>query len=1044
MHHSVLRAWRKWLVRGFVFTVAATLVGAGLLYQRWTNPAATRQQVIDKLSSHFLLTRVTLEAARLRLLGGIALTDLRLARSDDPDKTDYLYVPSAVLYHDKEQLLQGVLEIRKIEMFRPRLRIARGPDGKWNLSGILTPADVNEHMPTLVIHQGTILLEDRLAAPNSVPVELKDVNLTVINDPLPTLVFEGTATADLAGGIHLKGTQDRKTERLALALAAPAVDIGPALVQRLSAYSLDAAVHTREFRGLLDLDADLVYDRSAPQPFSYDLRARLSQGQFSHALLPRPLEGIQGTLHCVDGRIPEAHLTAHAGQTQVELTARDLVPAASLDGVLGEVDLVVRHLDVSADLFKPLPPSLSDINTEFSPAGLANVTLTYRKAPNGVPHKHCVFRAEDMRASYEGFQYPAEHIRGTVEADIGDGREDTIKIDLVGQAAGQPVTLKGEVAGDRPYGVALEIQGKNLPLDRTLLHALPDKYQKLARSFHASGLGDFVATIHRERGGDHYDNRYLITFHDAALCYDVFPYPAENVTGILDIHPNDWEFHHFHGTHRGGQFWANGRCIPGAGGDKLEVHLTGTNVVLDEEMAKALAHGPEPSLEHTWKTFAPSGHIDFEGIIERPPGEKPDIDLTVFPRGCGIRPHFFEYTLSELVGRVHYAKRWVELDDLCARHGDSVLSLGTGTVYLKPDGGIWADLHDVRAKPLVPDGDFVEALPEALKKACTALAVRGPVGVDTRLVIDTDPDPLKLPIIYWDGWADLHDASFQTGVRVEHVTGQVACRGRHNGHHLEGVAGNLVLKDATLFGKQPLHDVHSQIEVSPDAPDVLRLPGLYARYCGGEVYGPAHVEFGPSLRYELKLTAARVRLEEFAQVNGFGPDVELNGLASASLFLSGQGTDLNTLKGAGTVSVPDGKLYNLPLLLDLLKVATLRAPDRTMFEEAEADFEIDGPHVHVNHVDLFGNAISLRGGGELNIDGSDINLDFRVDWARLPELLPGDLHKVPCAISDQLLKIKMRGRLGDIRCTPEAVPGLLDTFGRFLNSGRTGGGGNDE
>src|SRR5689334_3411057 len=102
---SVCRARRKWVVRSLVFAVLVAAAGAGMLYQRYTNPAAIRRQVIEKLGKDFVGCRVALESARLRLLGGIAITDLRLSRNDDPDDGEFLYVPSGILYHDKEQLL---------------------------------------------------------------------------------------------------------------------------------------------------------------------------------------------------------------------------------------------------------------------------------------------------------------------------------------------------------------------------------------------------------------------------------------------------------------------------------------------------------------------------------------------------------------------------------------------------------------------------------------------------------------------------------------------------------------------------------------------------------------------------------------------------------------------------------------------------------------------------------------------------------------------------------------------------------------------------
>jgi hypothetical protein len=483
---------------------------------------------------------------------------------------------------------------------------------------------------------------------------------------------------------------------------------------------------------------------------------------------------------------------------------------------------------------------------------------------------------------------------------------------------------------------------------------------------------------------------------------------------------------------------------------RVEIHVGGTNAALDADMERALT--PHREMARAWGIFHPTGRVDFECDVTKdpdppttagPPGNavavslttEPDIDLTVNARGCGIRPDFFSYALEDMHGRIHYGRQWVELEKITAHHGDSVMTLEGGNIYLKPGGGVWAELLELRGRPLVPDADFIKALPDALGKACTALELRDPMTVSTKMVINTGAEPGggitpgSGPEIWWDGWAGMRGAHANVGLAVEDVTGWAACRGLYDGKQLEDVLGNLQLNTATLL-KQPFTDVHSQIVVNKEHPQVLMLPGLYAKYFGGEVYGPIHVEFGSTLRYDMRLTASRVKLEEFGKHN-LGA-AELSGGADATLYLAGQGTDLNNLRGSGTLDVPQGKMYNLPLLVDLIKVLGLRPPDRTAFEEAHASFEIVGPRARVNKVDLLGNAISLRGQGDLNLDGTNLNLDFNVDLARISQVLPPGIKKIPPAISDQLLKIKMRGKIGDVHFDKEPVPGLFGPVKRFI------------
>src|SRR5262245_24973506 len=128
---------RKWLFHGLIYLTLAGLAAAAIVYALGTNPAAVRGLVQQQLTERFRHVSVNVERARLRLLGGILVRELRLARNDGLDRRDFLYVPSAVIYHDKEHMLDGQLLIRKVELTRPQIRIVRDRDGTLNVAGIL-------------------------------------------------------------------------------------------------------------------------------------------------------------------------------------------------------------------------------------------------------------------------------------------------------------------------------------------------------------------------------------------------------------------------------------------------------------------------------------------------------------------------------------------------------------------------------------------------------------------------------------------------------------------------------------------------------------------------------------------------------------------------------------------------------------------------------------------------------------------------------------------------------------------------------------------
>jgi hypothetical protein len=1018
--------WRKWLVRCLVFSVTGGLGLLGFLYLRWTNPTKVREVVIAQIREHLTGADVTIDSAQMRLLGGIFLTDVKLTKWNDAAKAELAYIPSAIVYPDKEKIRDGKFATRKIELKRPRLHVRRGKDGEWNVSDILGPVKPDEPIPTIVIEHGTIVVEDQRLAAALPPVEITDVNLTLINDPLPAIRFEGTGKSEVAGTLQLRGTWQRVSNDTILSLQAAAIPVGGPLIQRLGAYCPTVLEHAAHLQGSGNLQADFAYSAGSPQPWSHKICARLTGGTFHHAQCPLTLSGIDATIHCLDGHVTLDRLSAQAGPARVSITGTAQRPSADADF---DGTLTVDHMPLSPEVFSRLPANLQKVNADFAPTG--PVSLTYhctREAHQW--HQRCVIKAEDLTAVFVKFPYPLQHLGGTLDQEIDTRlQKDILRVDLVGLAGVQRVYLQGTVTGSGPTSaVDFKVTGADLPLDDTLLAALPPAHQKLAQSFHATGRADFEAFVHRTAGNSIFDNRYIIHFHDAAARYDVFPYPLEKVSGRLDIQPDHWEFTDFRGTHKGCEVHTSGRSFPAPAGDRIAIEVSGDRLLLDPELETALA----PELKRAWKVFTPTGRMRFQAHVECLHNQPPDVDVTISALGCTIKPAFFPYFLSDLTGTLHYSRRWVHLHKLRARHGTTVMTVEKGDIFLKPDGGVWADMKMVSGSPLVPDEDLVRALPPALKSACETMRLKDPVDLQTRLIVATFPEAESDPDIFWDGMMTMHHATLSAGIELDNISGKAACRGRFRGGRLEGVVGNLALNEMTIF-RQPFRDIQSAIEVKAETPNVLTFPGLRARIFGGEVYGPLHIEFGQPLRYEVNLTASRIRLEEFGQHN-LGGENKVSGLATARLFLAGQGADAKELKGHGTVDVPNGRLYNLPLLLDLLKFLGLRLPDGTAFEEAHAVFTIHGMRVAISRLDLFGNSISLRGQGEMNLDGSDIQLDFYAVWARVVQWLPPIIKDIPTGISQGLLKIKMRGRINDLRFSREPVPVLVEPLKELLQS----------
>jgi hypothetical protein len=1011
-------AWRKWLVRSLVFAVGGGVVLAAFAYQHWTNPAVVRRQVLATLDELLPKAHVSLEAARIRILGGISFEELHLTRRDDPGRTDFIYVPKGTIYHDKEQLLNGRLAIQRIVWYQPVIHLIRGENGHWNTEGVLAPPTPEIPIPTIWLQHATVFVEDKQACPDTTPLEIHDVNLVIMNDPhrpptVSVLTFNGKGVADLVDTVQVEGTLSRLSQDFTASIQLPRFPVNGALVQRLSKFCPEAAVHARELNGSGALRAEIRYHPESKPAWRHDVRGELTRGSFRHARLPFPLEDLQASVRCVDGQVTLEKLHARSGATQVQLSGKAVglhVDTDILDG-----HLRAQHVPITKELFRVLPGNLPEIEHDYAPEGTFNLDLDFsRRAKKW--QEHCTIQLEEITGVCAKFPYRLEKVSGTIEQALDPSRSlDLLNVKLTGHAGSQPVHIQGDLEGDKPASVALHISAKSLPIDDKLIGALarvePDLCRKVVHPFHAKGYVDIEVDVRRPQGGNRFANQYVLYFHEASIAYDVFPYPLEQVSGTLTIEPDRWEYHGFHGSHKGGEFQSQGKPVQTPKGKRTKLEITGRNLLLDNELRAALKR---PALENTWKKLNPGGRMDFKAQVDLiEDHEDPVIEVTVVPHDCTLKPVFFPYALSHVRGTVHYGQHMVQLRELSARHGQTVLTLAEGDVALHPDDSFSVKLMELVGNPIVPDAEFVRALPPSLGKACTCLQIKEPLSL--RLVhLDIEvPAGIDTPSqIRWDGGGRLKDATLLAGVPFEHVNGYVWCHGEHRDGSIVGLQGNLELDDATLF-KQALHELHSQLLVDPKEPDSLVLANLKAKLYGGDVVGSVRIDFAPSLRYEADLNALQIQLEKLSLSNRLGPAAQQTGLLDAHLYVKGQGTELAGLRGSGSIDVPSGKMGNLPLLLDLLKFLSLRFPDGTFFEEAHARFTLDGPRVDINRIDLLGAAISLGGTGKVNLESKAYDMELYAVWGRIVQLSPAFIKDLWPALSETLLKIKMKGTIGE-------------------------------
>ncbi len=122
------------------------------------------------------------------------------------------------------------------------------------------------------------------------------------------------------------------------------------------------------------------------------------------------------------------------------------------------------------------------------------------------------------------------------------------------------------------------------------------------------------------------------------------------------------------------------------------------------------------------------------------------------------------------------------------------------------------------------------------------------------------------------------------------------------------------------------------------------------------------------------------------------------------------------------IQLRDADVYELPVMAQLLKIVSARAPDANAFDKSDVNFRIQGEHVYLDRIDFNGDAVSLRGTGDMGLDKS-ISLKFYAVLGRDEFRIPL-VSDVLGGASQSLLEIHVGGTLAHPTVRKQALPFL--------------------
>jgi hypothetical protein len=1035
-----LRAWRVLFWGGLL--VACSLAG-GLwwAYSYYTNSDTLARLVKCEAPRYLPGALLDVGRVRVRPFGGeINLTNVGVRQVLDGSGFLAARIPWLNVRHDAQAMLEGRFVPQEVVVTHPTLRLRRRKDGTWNLQGLLAdpwPGPTLKGMPPILVQNGTVELADGPTAAEGVAI-LRDVAVKVESAGDDQVRFEGTAKGDAFDRLGLEGTFDRSTGRVTLRGDVTRLVISQTLRKRIPPELRPRVEALGLTAGEVDLRlARLTYDPAASPAVRYEMSAKVRSGLWACPKLPFPINDLSASLAVRDGVLTIERAEGYNGLTTVRADGQISLGDPARAPLRLHLDL--RDLELDDRLHRWTPREHLGLWDEFHPSGRVSVAVDATRDRAGGPLALAVgVDCLDVSMVYKYFKYPLDHVWGRVD---WTPQQATLKLHSV--VGDKPITASGTIDNPGPLGHArLDFEAGAVPVDQALLKAMPPDVRQVIDGFRPSGSVRGRAHVERTPpAGPRDDPRGKVAV-DATLDLNErcsitwvgLPYPVENLTGRLELHPDRWEFQGMRGTHGQASITGQGKVEKVAGGLKVGLRLSGQRLLFDDELRQSLP----PAWRKTWATLNPIGSSDVDATIKAEPGKPDDYHLEITPGpATGVRLQYsraprpgvdpggqFKLPMDDVRGRFVYDNGIVRMSDVGFQFHDAQVRFGGGWVRVEDSGRFQLYVADLYAKDIRLDAKLREIMPPVMAQFARRLDDGRTFALKGNLWMSWSGQPGAPVLCGWNhGLVVLNDNSIQAGVPLSHLQGQVdSVRGQSDGEHLE-VHGAVVLESVSLLGQQVTR-VESPLDVEQGW---ARLDDIRGTLLGGKITGRFRVSLDTTPRYLASVALEGADLQRYART--ISGRQTFRGLVDARLDLEGLGTDLHTLQGGGEAHVTRGDLGELPVLLRLFKILNLSPATKTAFDSADVAFSIRNGESYVDPIKFTGDAFSLMGRGTLDAQGA-LDLRLRVLYGRdkVHLLVLSDALR---EASGQFFVVRVLGTPSYPNLKLEALPALSD-FGRSI------------
>ncbi len=996
---------------------------AVFLYLRIDNEI---QKIIQRrLAQHYSNLTVHVDGAQLIQGEGIRIQGLSLV---DPSRhgpgAELIYIDEILVVCNTEfkRLISQNLDARQVIVRGARARVQPGSRGDWNLDVLLPLPKFSRRSPRVVVESAVVEYvpphAGGVTTSNAWPEPLALGEMELVLTPTPEnrpgerrgLTVDGAFRGAYVERARLQGTVDPAAGRCELSGAAHGLRVDSRLWRVLPASFNGRLPQDLTLQAAATAQFSVAYNAGADPAFRFGVDCDVRQGQLSHPALGGALHNLKASVRIDSDGIHVSRLSASQGASRVELTCRRTGWGPD---ALFNAHVEVPNLFVDQQRLAAVSQHCAKVGRDFQPAGQLGLAADFTHDGRHWSRDVRV-RLHGLALRYHRFPYPLREARGEVRVT-----DDVCVTDIVAVAQDRPVTIQGRIENPGPRATGwMHIEGDDVAIDDQFLNALPEKARQFLFTLHPTARAEVQWKWQKTRPDASRPHDFLVArIRAGAVEYDRFRYPLSDIQGSIQGNARSWQIIDLVGIHGSGSVVMNGSLGAGDAYPIVNLVIQGSRIALDDALRDAL-----PSrARHFWHEIRPQGEVDLtiqlQGSGRRP---RPEMIATMQPvaNRVSIYPRFAPYRLDKLAGTLKYASQQLDIDGVQGWHRNTKVS-ASGFVQCA-DGKPWhADFGRFQVERLVADEDTIRALPPGLRSLLKRAGPGGRMDVDGALRFRQTNDPTMPVRAGWDITCHLQKKRFDwAGFSIEDATGNVHVTGQSRGPRDWSAIGNLEL-DSLKVKNVILADVQGPFLADPGRvllgayagkAQRTKIRRITAKSLGGNVVadGWTTTDQKPKFSTQIGVVGADLNRLPAASLPRQQP---LQGILDGGLSLEGFAFSAATLNGRGHAMLRHADMYELPLIVALLKVLSARLPNTTAFTTCELQYRIHGNRVYFDKFNLLGDAVNLYGRGTMDFS-RNVQLAFHANFRESDLPLPV-VRRLLGEASKQILQIYVEGTFED-------------------------------